>query len=213
MIYVLLINRSSFIRRTMKKVLEREKNIRIVKQASSFSNADEILSHSHQEIDVVIMDTHLGNTEPLGLSFAAHLRNKFPSLKILMLSFQRTGAYVFHMSQLGIQGYLFMDSGSKEIVTAINTIHQDKTYYSESVKVCLDQYRLYRQTKEEKLFLTPSEIEYIQTLAELDPSEMSVIPEKRVSIEAGIWNNITSKLGTKDLEMILEIAYKMGWLP
>ena len=214
MIYVLLINKSSFMRRIIGQILEVEKNIRVFKQANNTSSANAILDILYQEIDVVILDTHLGDSQPMGMVYATYLRKKFPGLKILMLSFQRSGACIFQMNQLGVQGFLFMDSHSKEIVKAINIIFEGRKYYSISAKRCLEKYLTYlKANEEERIYLTPTEVEYLQKITAMDPTNMNLEPGTSSNIEESIWRNITHKMQTNELEAVIEIACGLGYLP
>ena len=118
------------------------------------------------------------------------------------------------MYEEGIQGYLFQDSGSEEIVKAIRTIKKGERYFRGEVKKLLDDYRGYLscQTKEQ-IYISPIELKFIQNLSlpQFDPPYFPKDRESKIPHNS-IWKNITCKLGTTNPDTILEIAYHKGWI-
>lgn len=214
MIRVLIINKSYLVGNTLKQTLEKSQNIYVVEQANSTEVADQILDTLPLEIDVIILDVQLSCHQPEGMMYASFIRKQFPEIKILVFSFYKIGAYVYHMHKQGIHGFLFKESGPAEIVKAIETIHNEKLYYKGQVDVLLKRYTSYLdKSNEDDLYMSPIEIASIKNMALIQSLNIKE-PDKyqRRFIKETIWKNIVYKLGTSDLGMILDIAYKNGWI-
>lgn len=212
MIHVLIIHKNYPVIKAMKKTLRREKDISIVYQTTSNSEADQILETSHSEIDIILID--ICQNETGSLHYISYIRRAFPEIKILVFSFHHSGARVYHMYKGGIHGFLYKDSGPAEIVKAIRTIYNGNFYYEGKVKSTLENYSTYLDYKTDKqIYISPKELEYIRNLAQSFSLETSFPQRKQERlIDQRIWNNISLKLGTSNPQSIVEIAYQKGWI-
>lgn len=214
MIHVLIIHKSYPVTKAMKKTLRREKDMRVLYETTSNSEADQILETSHSEIDIILIDLSQDQHGTGSLLYTSYLRKAFPEIKILVLSFHHSGTSVYHMYKGGIHGFLYQDSGPAELVKAIRTIYNGNFYYEGKVKTTLENYSNYLDCKTDKqIYISPKELEYIRNLAQRISLETSFPRRKKERLlDQSIWNNISLKLGTSNPQSIVEIAYQKGWI-
>jgi DNA-binding NarL/FixJ family response regulator len=89
--------------------------------------------------DVVIMD--IGMPDLNGIEATRQILTKLPRVKVLALSMHSDKRFVSEMLKAGAVGYLLKDAAFDEIITAINTVLDNKIYLSPAiVGVVVDDY-------------------------------------------------------------------------
>ena len=73
----------------------------------------------------------------MGLMQTELFRERFPAIKLLILSMHDNREYIATALSFGARGYVLKDVPSKEIVTAIEAVHQGGTYFSSGVSEIL----------------------------------------------------------------------------
>jgi len=88
---------------------------------ATFTNGKELLSELKNRLpDVLMLDMHLPEIE--GPELAAQILDKYPSVKIIILSSIDVLMQVKKMLQFGCSGYLLKDADDATIITAIETV-------------------------------------------------------------------------------------------
>lgn len=82
-------------------------------------------------VDLVLMD--VGMKDVNGIDLTQQLLARHPKLLVLMLSMYDNPEYVNRAMQSGARGYVLKDAPSGEIITAIQTIVEGKTFLSEAL--------------------------------------------------------------------------------
>lgn len=106
--------------------------------------------------NLVLMDVGMKDTN--GIELTGALLNRFPDLRVLMLSMYDNPEYVHRALQAGARGYVLKDAPAAEIVTALETVAAGGTYLSPAVSG-----RLFRNA-EPRPVLTPRESEILTAL-------------------------------------------------
>ena len=78
--------------------------------------------------DMVILDISMPRMN--GIEAVAEVREHYPSVRILILTMHSNAQYFYHVISAGAHGYLLKDDSDTELLTAIRTVQQDKTYVS-----------------------------------------------------------------------------------
>jgi len=119
------------------KALIASENIEITGEASTGEELWKLLEMSQP--DIILMDISLPDTT--GIELTALLREKFPDIKVLILSMFMDESFIKQAIKAGVKGYLHKNTTREEILTAINTIYAGIDFYSENVsKIILKSY-------------------------------------------------------------------------
>ena len=93
-------------------------------------NADEALALAASlEPDLALMDVGMNGMN--GITLAGVFHERFPGIRVLMLSMHDNIEYVTQAVRAGASGYLLKDSPASEIVRAIGTVLAGQTFFSE----------------------------------------------------------------------------------
>jgi two-component system, NarL family, nitrate/nitrite response regulator NarL len=130
--------------------------------AGEAGNADEALGLAATlEPDLVLMD--IGMAGMNGIALAGIFHERFPAIRVLMLSMHDNVEYVTEALRAGASGYVLKDSPSTEIVRAIEAVLAGQTYLSAGLGVKMIQASA-KGTPVERL--TPRERDILDALAE-----------------------------------------------
>ena len=105
-----------------------QENFHIEDEASSFSELIGLLSK--KSYDFLILDLNLGDKN--GIPSIREISNQFSELPILILSMFPEDPYALQSIQAGASGYLNKKMVSEELIHAINSIIEGKTYINQS---------------------------------------------------------------------------------
>jgi DNA-binding NarL/FixJ family response regulator len=99
----------------------------------TFNNGKELLKglENHENIDFVLTDFNM--PEMNGIELTYQLRQKYPNIKVLLLTVSEEASTIEAAFKAGVSGYVMKKAGRNELELALNTIASGKKYYSESV--------------------------------------------------------------------------------
>lgn len=117
-ISVLIIDDHRMFREGIRSRLEEEPDMLVVGEAASSEEALKMVKEKGPA--VVILDIRLQDSS--GIELARLLRNRWPDLKILILTGYDFDQYVRAMVRVGIDGYLLKDAPQSELVEALRAI-------------------------------------------------------------------------------------------
>jgi DNA-binding NarL/FixJ family response regulator len=122
MIKVLLVDDQGLIRQGLKVLLELEPDLEIVGEAENGKIAINLVEQLQP--DVVLMDVRMPIMD--GVAATQEIQNRFPNIKVLVLTTFDDDQYVKAALQNGAMGYLLKDTPSEELAVAIRAV--DKGY-------------------------------------------------------------------------------------
>ncbi len=102
------------------------------------------LAHNGQEAlqlaerlqpDVVMMDVSMPVMS--GLEATKAFQERFPAVRVLILSMHDNREYILQLIRSGASGYILKDVSSDELIKAIETVYQGGTYFSASASQSL----------------------------------------------------------------------------
>lgn len=130
--------------------------------AGEAGNADEALALAAAlEPDLVLMDVGMAGMN--GIALAGIFHDRFPAIRVLMLSMHDNVEYVTEAVRAGASGYVLKDSPATEIVRAIETVLAGNTYFSAGLGARMIEASA-KETPAERL--TPRELDILDALAE-----------------------------------------------
>jgi len=165
-IRVLLADDHKLIRAGLRLVVDQQDDLTVVGEADDGRQAVE-LARSLQP-DVVVMDIGMPNLN--GIEAARQIRDIRPDAAVVMLSMHSDEGYALRALGAGARAYLLKDSATTDLVQAIHSVVEGKSFFSPAVsKVLLQDYmrKLQRSGAEDSYdLLSPREREVLQLVAE-----------------------------------------------
>jgi DNA-binding NarL/FixJ family response regulator len=163
---VLLADDHAILRSGLRLLLEREKDLTVVGEATDGRAAVDWMEG--EQADVAVMDVGMPGLN--GIEATAQILRKHPEVGVVMLSMHSDETYVLRCLRAGARGYILKESAEHELIAAIRAVTAGKSFFSPKVKRLLQRdhvERLARDGGEDSYdLLTEREREILQLLAE-----------------------------------------------
>ena len=122
-IKIMIVDDHPFVRRSMRKVIEREERLSVIHEAGSAEEAIRLIRR--EEPDLAIVDISL-ESEASGLDLIKILYEQFPRIKILVLSMHAESLYAERAFRAGAHGYITKKEAPSTIISTIRTLLKGK---------------------------------------------------------------------------------------
>ena len=119
-IRVLVVDDHDLFRRGLMEVLDEEPDMEVVGEARNGQEAIEQVDRLSP--DVVFMDLNMPVRN--GIETTAYMTQKWPDLKVLVLTVSEEAADLYHALGVGARGYVLKISNPQEIIDALRQVHQ-----------------------------------------------------------------------------------------
>ncbi|TPG65425.1 response regulator [Hymenobacter nivis] len=215
MIRLMLADDHAILRDGLRSLLAAEPGIDVVGEAGDGAELLALLATT--PADVVLMDINMPVLD--GFEATAELRQRFPDVKVLVLSMLDHEHYVLRMLQAGALGYVLKNAAFQEITHAIRTVAAGQRFLCTEIGLNM----LYKAaggappaSPEQAepvagVGLTARELEVLRLIAEgLTNSEIAdkLFTSKR-TIETHR-QNIIGKTGVKNTAALIKLAVRQG---
>lgn len=210
-IRVLLADDHTLMRRGLRLIVEQQPDIVVVGEAEDGRQAA-ALSASVKP-DVAVLDIGMPNLN--GIEAARQITDGESRAAVVILSMHADETYILRALKAGARGYLLKDSAESDLVRAIRSVAEGKSFFSPAVsKVLLEDYvkKLQRTGSEDSYdLLTPREREILQLVAE-GKSNKEVANLLHLSIYTVETHraNIMEKLKLKSVPELILYAVRKG---
>jgi two-component system, NarL family, response regulator NreC len=165
-IRVLLADDHTLMRRGLRLIVEQQPDLVVVGEAEDGRQA--ITLAASLRPDVAVLDIGMPNLN--GIEAAKQITDGKSGAAIIILSMHADETYILRALKAGARGYLLKDSAESDLVRAIRSVAEGKSFFSPAVsKVLLEDYvkKLQRTGSEDSYdLLTPREREILQLIAE-----------------------------------------------
>lgn len=111
-------------------LFSKHKKISHILEANNGQEA--IDSVQNNEIDIILMDISMPIIN--GMDATITIKEKYPDIKIVMLTMHDTQNYIKKLLQIGVDGYLLKTTSSEELKLAIDTVINGQKYYGTAVQ-------------------------------------------------------------------------------
>ena len=187
-----MIDDESIARRVLREELELLPEVEVVGEAEDGRQA--VALSASVKPDVAVLDIGMPNLN--GIEAAKQIADGESGATVVILSMHADETYILRALKAGARGYLLKDSAESDLVCAIRSVAEGKSFFSPAVsKVMLEDYV-------KKLQRTGSEDSYDL----LTPREREVM----ALVVAGLLNKqIAAELGTSEITVKLHRAQVM----
>src|SRR3990172_2274794 len=142
----------------LKALLKSDKNIEVVGDALNGAIAYNILCK--EQIDLLITDISM--PEMNGIELTKKVKEKFPHIKVLVLSMYNDREIVSEILMAEADGYILKNAGRQELLIAIHKLADHGTYYSnEILSIMLEKVKKEKKQGDELKNLSERETEIL----------------------------------------------------
>lgn len=121
---IMIADDHALFREGLRRILSMEPDFEII---GEYGDGQQLLAGCEEkQPDVVILDINMPVEN--GVVATEKLRDRYPDIKIIILSIHDDESYVFETLRKGASGYLLKDMDSSELVHAIRSVHEGYAY-------------------------------------------------------------------------------------
>lgn len=206
-----LVEDHELVRKGVRSIIDMDQTIEIIGEYDRANKAISALDDGNIP-DIILMDISM--PEMTGLEASKLIGEKYPDIKIIILSMYKDEEYVMEGLNFNIAGYVVKDSVADEILVAIEKVLSGGKFFSrEVIDTALNSYKEIKKEKKkaESVQLTKREIEVLNDISDgLKSQEIAdklFISERTVEAHRG---NIMKKLHAKNMAELIKKAMNLG---
>jgi len=210
-IRVFLADDHTVVRNGLRLLLEAQADIEVVGEAADGRRT--VCAVADLNPDVVVMD--IAMPELNGIETTRQLRDRCPSVKVIILSMHSSNEHIYQALQAGALGFLVKDSAGQEVIAAVRAVQAGRRYLSHRIQEnVIDEYIRQIQAREPQSplkLLSEREREILQLVVEgkagTEIAELLFLSPKTVETYR---SRLMQKLQIKDLPSLVKFAIQHG---
>ena len=136
MITVLLVDDNGFIRKSLRSLLEKEDDIKLV--ATATNGIEAIEKASSYRPDVAVIDISMPLMD--GIEATEHIRECCRLTRVIIFSAHDDPEYIQRALEVGAKGYVLKDAAGEDLLEAIRIIQRGSHYFSEKIAEIAKKY-------------------------------------------------------------------------
>jgi two-component system, NarL family, response regulator NreC len=210
-IRILLADDHTIMRRGLRLLLESHAEFNVVAEAADGRQA--VDQAEATQPDVAVLDIAMPNLS--GIEAAQRIHAVLPQTAIVILSMHSDEGYVLRALKAGAKAYLLKDSAEGDLIAAIQSVREGKTFFSPEIsKMLMDDYVREIRTRgieDSYDLLSSREREILQLLAELK-SNKEIAQQLNLSLYTIETHrrNLHEKLNLHSLPELILYAVRKG---
>lgn len=162
-IEVMITDDHKMVREGLKQLLELNNFISVVGMAADGMECISLLKE--KEADVLLLDINMPNMN--GLETLKEIKEFNTKIKVIFLTVHNEVDYLLRAVEMGADGYVLKDSGSAELVNAIQVVMDGESYIQPDMIPLLNSKMVVRNSDKEKIKnLTKRELEVLVLVSE-----------------------------------------------
>jgi len=206
MISVFIVDDHQLIIEGIVSFLQKEKHIKVAGYATSAMSC--INYFKTNTADVILMDINLPDMN--GMDLCQLIKTNYPGIAVIALSTLSQGSYITQMIENGASGYLLKNADKEEILEAIETVQNGKTFFS------FEAGKNFKATTEKKSglpVLSKREKEILKLIAE-GFTNIEISKQLFISIDTVDTHrkNLYTKLNVKNTALLIRYAIEHSFL-
>lgn len=212
-IYLAVADDEALFRKGMQLILSEDPSLRIIIEAGNGQELLDKIQTVDDLPDILLLDLKMPVLN--GVETAKIIRERFPSISIVVLSTYFSKAFVINMIEIGAAAYLVKNANPEEVIETIKAVHSKGFHYNEMV---LEVIRENLSNKKAPKPTTPFDIELTNREKEIldlicaqyttaEIADKLYISNRTVD---GHRNNLLSKLGCRNTAGLVLYAIRNG---
>lgn len=129
MIKIFLVDDHRLLRTGLKKLIAQKEGMEVI---AEFSQASQVISEIPKyNPDVILCDINLPDND--GLSLSCEIKEKFPKVKVVILSMHKEKSYILRAVQANVDGYMHKDIFEQDLIEGIQRIALGEKFFSKEI--------------------------------------------------------------------------------
>ncbi len=163
--------------------------------------------------DVILMDLKMPVLD--GIESTKLIRQKYPQIKVLVVTMYDSDKFIIHLMESGANGYLLKNAEPQEILKAVYTVHENGYYFNDLVNKALLKKLVLKNNLipsfNQDIELTNEEQQVLKLICEEKTvAEIGVqLSLSQRSLE-GIRQKLIEKIGVRNTAGLVMFAVKNG---
>ncbi|MFD0867890.1 response regulator [Paenibacillus residui] len=171
MIRVLLVDDDSFIRESLKYILDMDEKINVLHTCSDGKQAYDYVCSVEGQVDVILMDIRMPECD--GVEGTKLIKERFPHIRVLILTTFDDDDYIIEAIKNGANGYMLKNVSPDRILEGIQSVSQGNMLIHPEIANKLSSFlrasnshlRI-RKSVPDNWGLTPAELKIVQGIAD-----------------------------------------------
>lgn len=175
-------------------------------------NGKELIEKLDQvPVDVIMLDLNMPEMD--GISATLTIRDRFPELKIIILSQYDDDSHIIHLVESGAHAYLTKNAELEEIEAAIRAVHDKGFYFNDRVNLAMIN-RMARNDRFKASFdqnaeFTEIELQVLKLICrEKNSQEIAALVYRSARTVEGIRQRMLDKVGAKNIAGLVLFAIR-----
>ena len=185
---ILLVDDHPVFRQGLRRILEKEKDLKVVGEAGDGLEAIERFRYLAP--DIVVMDINMPNID--GIEATRRILSEFPEARVVALSVHSSKQFVNDMIQAGVAGYILKECIPDEMVQGIRAVLAGEVFLSVSISgIVISEYKKLMSDADQPPEIPEESI--LRTKLHRPPISADIIPRARLIkfLESGIQKTLT----------------------
>ena len=210
-IRVMLADDHALVRAGIRSLLNAMADVAVVGEAASGEEALELAAR--EQPDVVLMDIAMKGIT--GLETAALMRERFPAVRVVILSMHSGEEYVLQALRAGAAGYLLKDAATGELELALRSVMRGESWLSPAVSRQVVEGYVHRSGGDAAPeVLTARQREVLRLVAGgKSTKEIAFLLNLSVKTVETHRAQIMDRLGIRDVAGLVRYALRTGLVP
>lgn len=210
-IRLLLVDDHQIMRDGLRLTLGREPDLAVVGEAGDAQTALERTASLEPEL--ILLDIGLPDAD--GVELAREIRQRWPQVRIVLLSAVVDPEHLDQAVEAGVAGYLLKVSATDELVRAIRAVHRGESFFSPEVAAVLASgYQRLRESRptENAPVLTERECQVLKRIADgRNTKEIAAEIDLSIKTVETHRTRIMHKLGLHSIAELTKYAIRQGY--
>jgi len=181
-------------------------NVELTGEVHEAANGAELLELlDKHSVDIVLMDIDMPVMD--GVEATVRALEKHPDLNIIALSMYGDEQYYYKMINAGVKGFLLKDSDISEVIQAISSVAEGRSYFSSDILVSLVKNPDLARSKSEELTERETEVLHhiCKGLSNVEIAEVLYVNKRTIDKHR---ENLLSKTQSKNTASLIMWAIR-----